>query len=421
MSPQFGVGFLNYHKPSLIVAMKNSSPSKRFQNIVAAYSYTNGIFGMDWNWTDGFFEVDNFAEGHHFRIADVDFNGIDEIHQIGYVFNGNGTIRFNLHEKMGIRHGDRFYVAKFAKNDLTMSGYGIQQDNPDLIYEYSYNASTGDKKWIHYGDEIHDVGRGNAGDFDPNHEGYEVFSFMGLYNAKTNEKIADNISFWPANNVFWDGTLNPSIYNSGYLTKWNYEINKGTRLYSAYSDFNNKYRQYPVDDDTGEYPLFHGDILGDWREEFIMACSNYSELVIFTTNLDTNLKLTTLWHDPGMRASMTLNGYKQSHMPLEYLGTETDPLENRRNLVKYHKLRAESEIEPTNEPETMKITPTQTPVITNTSPDQNNGKAKNKTAAIVVPIVLVLIAVICVVSFFVWKRFAKKESTDNVQEMVLIV
>ncbi|KAI5531360.1 FG-GAP repeat family [Trichomonas vaginalis G3] len=24
MSPQFGVGFLNYHKPSLIVAMKNS-------------------------------------------------------------------------------------------------------------------------------------------------------------------------------------------------------------------------------------------------------------------------------------------------------------------------------------------------------------------------------------------------------------
>ena len=72
-----------------------------------------------------------------------------------------------------------------------------------------------------------------------------------------------------------------------------------------------------------------------------MAASNFSEIVIFTTNLDTDIKMTTLWHDPGMRASMTLNGYKQSHMPLEYIGAESNLTENRRHLKEYHKLRAE--------------------------------------------------------------------------------
>ncbi|EAX99183.1 hypothetical protein TVAG_092390 [Trichomonas vaginalis G3] len=59
-----------------------------------------------------------------------------------------------------------------------MSGYGIQQRNPQQIDEYYYNASTGDIKWIHYGPPDHDVGRGNAGDFDPTHPGYEVYSFQ---------------------------------------------------------------------------------------------------------------------------------------------------------------------------------------------------------------------------------------------------
>ena len=62
-----------------------------------------------------------------------------------------------------------------------------------------------------------------------------------------------------------------------------------------------------------------------------MASPDYNEIIIFTTNIDTDIKMTALLHDPGMRASMTLNGNKQNHMSLEY----------RRHLKEYHKLRAE--------------------------------------------------------------------------------
>ncbi|KAI5518063.1 FG-GAP repeat family, partial [Trichomonas vaginalis G3] len=305
MGTLFGVGWLSLEKPSLIVVFKNRDDKKRFYNYVAAFSFTNNMFKMDWNWTDSYQPDINYPEGHHFRIADVDFDGIDEIHEIGYVLNGNGTIRFNLGTQR-IIHGDRFYVAKFNNEDTTMSGYGIQQNNPDLIDEYFYNASTGEMKWIHYGTTVHDVGRRNAGDFDPTVPGLEVFSFQGMYNAKTNTKLADNFTntFWPSNNVYWDGTLNPACYDRGHLNKWNYKTKRGDRLFTANYDFNKYYGQFPAEDEGGHYPLFHGDILGDWREEFIMAASNFSEIVIFTTNLDTDIKMTTLWHDPGMRASM---------------------------------------------------------------------------------------------------------------------
>lgn len=53
--------------------------------------------------------------------------------------------------------------------------------------------------------------------------------------------------------------------------------------------------------------MFHGDIIGDWREEFIMTLPGFDTLIIFTSSMDTDIKLTSLWHDPGMRASMTLN------------------------------------------------------------------------------------------------------------------
>jgi len=32
-------------------------------------------------------------------------------------------------------------------------------------------------------------------------------------------------------------------------------------------------------------PLFYGDILGDWREEVILASSDYSKLVVFSIEI----------------------------------------------------------------------------------------------------------------------------------------
>lgn len=99
-----------------------------------------------------------------------------------------------------------------------------------------------------------------------------------------------------------------------------------------------KFSEYPTAHES--YPLFHGDIFGDWREEFIMTDKNYSMLIIFTTNVDTSYRITALSQDPGMRNSMSLNGYKQSHMSLMYMATDMDIKKERNYLKKYLAERA---------------------------------------------------------------------------------
>ena len=162
---------------------------------------------MDWYWARDDEPNHVCHDGHHFRLADSDMDGKDEFHEIGFTLNGDGKLRYDI-GKNGIGHGDRFYVGRYNKDDTTMMGYGVQQYNTDNVTEYYYNASSGEVLWKHYHTELIDNGRGNIGDFDPYHPGLEVYSYFGMYNAKTNEMVFnDTKSLWPSNNLFWDGSL----------------------------------------------------------------------------------------------------------------------------------------------------------------------------------------------------------------------
>ena len=114
-------------------------------------------------------------------------------------------------------------------------------------------------------------GRGNVGDFDPNHFCLEVYSFYGMYNAKNYKLVFNDTS---SNDVYWDGSLIPSRYYRIMINKQNYVKGSADRLLSAYSVYNKIFGEYSKDDDSGDYPLFHGDIIGDWREEFIITNKN---------------------------------------------------------------------------------------------------------------------------------------------------
>ncbi|OHT01387.1 FG-GAP repeat family protein [Tritrichomonas foetus] len=392
MGSQMGVGFLDGVKPSLVSVMKNRDSKNVFHMIIAAYSFNSeNEFVLDWSWSPELEEnCKGCSDGHHFRIADVDGDGKEEILEVGFTLNGDGTLRYDLYNE-GVKHGDRFYVTKFNKGDKTMKGYGVQQDHNEFLLEYVYDADKGKVIWKHFNKEnvTVDVGRGNIGDFDPEYPGLEVYSFSGLFTGSTNINLTEvknasalpSKSLWPSNNVYWDSDLTPACFHEGFLNKWNYKTNVADRLYTAYSDYNKKYGEYPSRDDT--YPMFHGDILGDWREEFIMSNQNYSEIIIFSTTTETDLRLTTLSQDPGMRASMTLNGYKQSHMPYNFLGHETDLNEHRKSLKSYASLRGES-----------------------------SGKKKlsgGAIAAIVIVVILVVVAV--AVGIFIFLR--KRSSGDN--------
>ena len=301
------IGYLDGKTPSLICWIKNRNNDKSFNSYNVAYGYGGGNdFKMQWK--AGAYG----AEAHNIRVADVDYDGKDEVLHMGYALNGDGSLRYVVDN---VVHGDRWYVGSFANanNGNAMMGYGIQQNQEHGLLEYFYNASTGELIWEHYAEEgTADVARANVGDVDPNYEGYECWSFQGLY-SMDNEKISDD-SLYPVIRLWWDGDFLSESWNDGKIEKWNYVNQSVDRVLTAWK----------VTDCTGSdrgAPMFYGDILGDWREEVILTNYDYSALVILTTTTPTDERLYCLAQNPTYRNCMTGKGYYQSHLLDYYLGT----------------------------------------------------------------------------------------------------
>jgi hypothetical protein len=283
--------------------------------MMTAWRFTGSALTMQWKWLRG---NQNAPDGHNTRIVDVDGDGRDEIAEIGFVLNGNGTLRYALGAQ-GIVHGDRFHLAKMDPNRAGLQGYGVQQDNPSGLREYYYDASTGAMIWKHTEPGVGDVGRGMAGDIDPRHPGMEVWSFSGVYNARANQLTQSSTSLapWPHLGLWWDGDLTIELFNDGKIEKWNPNAPTASgsvpRLVSTWN--------YGAVNAQGVYPAHIGDIFGDWREEVVLRNADSTELVIFTTNQPTGTRLYTLAHNPAYRNCMTLKGYLQSHHVDYFLGS----------------------------------------------------------------------------------------------------
>ena len=311
MATMMEIGYLDGKNPSVVCWFKNRNANKSFNSLMVAYGYQNGKFKQLWK----FDNKNGFAEAHQIRIADVDFDGKDEVLHMGYALNGDGTLRYSIDK---VVHGDRWYVGAFSKNDKVMMGYGIQQKNPNGLLEYYYNASTGKIIWKHSvaPENTVDVGRGAVGDIDPNYDGFEVWSFQGTYNGPTGKKIADNYMY-PVQRYWWDGDLGSESYNEGKIEKWDYKNKAVNRLLSTWKVYESSGSERGV-------AMFHGDILGDWREESILVNYTKNELVIFTTDIETEHRIYSLAQNPCYRNGMTAKGYVQASMLDYFLGWNMD-------------------------------------------------------------------------------------------------
>ncbi len=306
------IGYLDGVKPSLVCWVKNRNDNKSFNSYNVAYTYENGKFVQQWK-SNAY-----GAEAHQIRVIDVDSDGKDEVLHMGYALNGDGTLRYTVDN---VVHGDRWYVGAFenANNGGEMMGYGIQQDNGNGLLEYFYNASTGKLIWEHYAASgTADVGRGNIGDIDPNHEGMECWSFQGMY-SMDDDKINDTTPY-PVFRIFWDGDLFSESYNEGKIEKWDYNYKSTNRLDSTW-------KIYGASGSERGVGMLHADIIGDWREESVLVNYDTDELVIYSTIIPTNERIYSLAQNPAYRNCMTAKGYYQSNM-LDYFlgyGMETPP------------------------------------------------------------------------------------------------
>jgi rhamnogalacturonan endolyase len=313
LAPMLGVGYLDGVRPSLVAKMKNRVGSGAFNMMIVSWDYDGTAITQRWKWNRG--NTPNRSDGHQIRIVDVDGDGADDIAEIGFVLDGNGAVKYTLGPT--VVHGDRFYVGDLDPDRPGLEGYGIQQDNSNLLYEYYYDAATGQLLHTHYGTTVADIGRGTVGDIDATQRGYEYWSFQGIYNSKTpvpgqppvETKIADEPNRpWPNFRIWWDGDVLSENLDETKLDK--YGVGRLLTLWHTGA----------IETWRGA-PTFYGDIVGDWREEIIFEHNDHSRLLVYTTNIASSVRLYTLPHNPAYRNSLTLHGYYQSHLVDYYLGS----------------------------------------------------------------------------------------------------
>ncbi len=323
--------YLNGETPSIVMLRGAWDGVK-----LAAWNYKDGEFDVLWQYDSGASSTaDNMynAGYHSMAVADVDFDGKDEIFSGAGAIDDDGTFMYATHAdgtKLG--HGDAFDVAKMTPD---YDGYYVWSchetknlpANIDL-----HDARTG--QVIHGLPKSKDTGRSRAADIDPTSKGWEVWgstatplmSYNGTvlvedwnkFDFKYSDGTVAYTSSLPMNfKAFWDGDLLSELVDGIMISKYNYSGKYVDILYEATGcEANNS---------TKAVPCLVADIFGDWREEIIWRDAENTELRIYATPYETDYKIPTLMHDITYRECIAWqnNHYNQPANTSFYMGSET--------------------------------------------------------------------------------------------------
>lgn len=240
---------------------------------------------------------------HNMGIADVDWDGRDEIVYGSMVIDDNG---YGL-STTGLGHGDAQHCGDFDPYMHGQEIFACNEDNPNNNYR---DATT--SKIYYRSSGGSDDGRcvmGNFIDEIPGSEG--VSARDGNLIAGVSHKAAvgtgkDDVSIAQNFRVYWDGDLCDETFN--------YSNGKNTAgaIYKARGGQIALLEGSKTNNDTKGTPCFQGDILGDWREEYIMRDAD-NNIRVYSTNIPTEYRIYTLWHDHQYRNAMVwqMCGYNQ--------------------------------------------------------------------------------------------------------------
>ena len=326
MDGHFCICYLDGIHPSLVMECLDRETNKTHHNYVFTWDYDwSGATPMNWHHSATWSRNDKSpwpAEFHQLRVADVNGDGCDEMIQGGYSVNPlKGWF-----QSPGIGHGDRYILSDIDPDRPGLEVYAIQQSA--LLGQLLYDAETAEriKEW--YLPSVYDVGRGACMDVDASRKGYELYSFTDDYiydckGEKTNYTRSGCGISTMFEGVWWNGDLQREELSSPGGSGW------GTNM--MITQVLNKVRlvefsqesSWATHGGTGTRPAFMGDIMGDWREEVILAKQNAdgsTGLVGYATNMPTNYSIYCLQQDPHYRGDCTTRGYYQHPNTGFYLG-----------------------------------------------------------------------------------------------------
>ena len=261
-----------------------------------------------WRWTNNTPGSSWYAQGYHnYSIADVDWDGRDEICFGSMVIDDNG----HGLSTTGLGHGDAHHVGDFNPYIHGQELYACNEDRPDNNYR---DATT--SKIYYRQTSSNDDGRAMMGNFSNDYPGCLGRSGHDTaISSVTNEHIPEDIAFDVNFRIYWDGDLLEETFN-GTGTR-----NSTGRIYKPGVGDLLKLEGSLTNNDTKATPCYQGDILGDWREEVIMHTKD-NKIRIYTTTIPTDWRIPTLWHDHQYRNAMVwqMCGYNQPPHVSYFLG-----------------------------------------------------------------------------------------------------
>ena len=304
----FGAPFLDGRNPFIFLG--RGCYTKHHMKAFSVDPQTHKLT-LYWEWSnnDGW-SSPWYGNGYHnFGIADVDWDGRDEICFGSMVIDDNGKGLSTT----GLGHGDAQHCSDFDPYRHGQEIFACNEDEPAMNYR---DATT--SKIYYRLQSTGDDGRALCGNFSNAYPGAIGHSSQSGTISCVADKVITNGPTGFTNNfrIYWDGDLLEEGLDGANSREGAARVFKadGSIVFTADGTSNCNW--------TKNTPSATGDVLGDWREEIIVRTSDNKYVRVYTTNIATKWRNYTLWHDHQYRQGMVWEsmGYNQPPHASYYLG-----------------------------------------------------------------------------------------------------
>ena len=305
----FGAPYLDGRHPSIFLGRGIYT---RHKFITYDVDPTTHKLVQRWKWTNNSGGPWKGQGYHNYAIVDVDWDGRDEIVWGSMVIDDNGKGLSTT----GLGHGDAQHHGDFDPYTWGQEGFFCNEEQPnnnmrDLTTSKIYYRTTPA--------QFKDDGRSICGNFSNDYPG--CFASSGSDAAQAistvaHERVNAGTGGMAQNfRCYWDGDLCEETFNyingkntAGAINKYGMGVIK-TLTGSM------------TNNDTKGTPCYMGDILGDWREEFIMRTAD-NKIRVYTSTYPTSWRNYSLWYDHQYRNGMVweMCGYNQPPHVSYFLG-----------------------------------------------------------------------------------------------------
>lgn len=303
----FGAPYFDGKKPSIFLARGIYT---RHKMIAYDVNPTTHELTVRWNWNCDTAGSPWYGQGYHnYTIADVDWDGRDEIVFGSMVIDDNGKGLSTT----GLGHGDAHHVSDFDPYKHGSEVYACNEDQPDNNYR---DATTSRIYYRHVSGN--DDGRSMCGNFTN-----DVFGAIGKsgHDSFISCVAADHLNSVNGTDV----SVNFRIYWDGDLLEESFDGSNGAnstgRIYKYNAGALTTFASTRVNNDTKATPCLQADIFGDWREEIILRDVDGNMRIVIST-YPTEWRNYTLLHDHQYRNAMVTQmcGYNQPPHVSYFLG-----------------------------------------------------------------------------------------------------